>query len=57
MSACEDGTITSYDIRKGQIWQAKKAHNKACSYLASSPGISDIVASVGVDGYCRIWDM
>lgn len=34
-----------------------KAHDKACSAVSFSPHISNMIATVGTDNHCKIWDV
>jgi WD40 repeat protein len=47
-----------FDTRKpGKPVFEVKAHKKACTSVDFSPHIPSMVASVGVDKQCRIWDV
>ena len=34
-----------------------QAHSKACSHAAFSPHVSTMLATVGTDKLCKIWDI
>ena len=54
----ESGIMYGFDTRKpGSPVFEVKAHKKACTSVDFSPHIPSMVASVGVDKICRIWDI
>lgn len=54
----ESGHMLGFDTRNFSkpIFEVK-AHNKACSQCSFSPHISNMLATVGTDEYCKIWDI
>ena len=54
----ESGIMYGFDTRSpGKPVFEVKAHKKACTSVDFSPHIPSMVASVGVDKICRIWDV
>lgn len=54
----ESGIVIGYDTRKpdAPVFEIK-AHDKACSNLAFSPHIPNMMATCSVDEYVKVWDI
>lgn len=54
----EAGMLLGFDTRyfKAPIFEVK-AHKKACSAAAFSPHCPNLLASVGTDQVCKLWDV
>lgn len=57
--SCEDGSIGGIDARKfeSDFLFYEKAHNKACTSVSMSAGVDGLMASTGLDGFVKVWDI
>ena len=54
----ESGHMVGFDTRQlDKPIFSIKAHDKACSQASFSPHISNMLATVGADNLCKIWDI
>lgn len=54
----ESGHLVGFDARKfTKPVFSIQAHQKACSAASFSSHISNMIATVGTDQYCKIWDV
>ena len=54
----ESGIVYGFDTRKfKEPVFTFQAHKKACSHAAFSPHIPTMLATVGTDKLCKIWDI
>jgi periodic tryptophan protein 1 len=54
----ESGLVMGFDTRKfTKPLFSVKAHEKACSNCSFSPHIPNLMATVGTDNMCKLWDL
>lgn len=54
----ESGMVFGFDTRKfKEPVFSFQAHTKACSHAAFSPHVPNMMATVGTDKLCKIWDI
>ena len=54
----ESGLVYGFDTRKfTEPIFTLEAHKKACSAVSFSPHIPNLMATVGTDNFCRLWDI
>jgi periodic tryptophan protein 1 len=54
----ESGHLIGFDSRKfTKPLFSVQAHSKACTAVSFSPHISNMIATVGSDSICKIWDI
>jgi len=54
----ESGMMLGFDTRKFvEPVFSIQAHSKACSHAAFSPHVPTMLATVGTDKLCKIWDI
>lgn len=58
MVSTESGLVVGYDIRQptGPVFEFL-AHKGGCTNLDFSPHMPSMLATVGLDGYCKVWDL